>query len=139
MKPEQLDEPYHKGDLLLSLDGTMIYRVREVGEKIGLDIHVGGLAKAFENHGQFSRESLEKFQVFRPIPRVGSDLIEAITKTDSWTTKLRLLKRLGAAMVSTAVCKNDDTPVAAAIFVQGEPETKEIMDAIKAVEENWHK
>ena len=56
--------------------------------------------------------------------------------TDSIADKLKLLKQLDAAMTKIIYRKNDGTPMAAAIFVQGD-DTAEVVAILEQLEESW--
>jgi len=61
-----------------------------------------------------------------------------MTQSDSVNEKFELLKKLGAAMSMNVIRDANGTPLCAAIFVVGQPETEDIVNVCNAVEEHWH-
>lgn len=62
-----------------------------------------------------------------------------LTQSDSIEDKFDLLAKLGAAMSMKVIRDANGKPLAASIFVMGEPEAAEVVEAVNALEEEWHK
>ena len=70
-------------------------------------------------------------------PKTVPQLLQEFQQNPSLETGCAVLKETGASSIKIAVKSKTGVPLAALIIVKGKPESKEILDAVEAIEHNW--